>query len=77
MASEQQVLDRWQKLFRDQLTRDQDVYTAEQLLEELPDCSPLRQRLTQELEEICSLSDTVVLPENEKKRPNNRSGSRK
>lgn len=55
MLNEPQILDRWQRLFRDKEKYEDDLRVADELLDQLADFSPVRQRLTQELSEIQSM----------------------
>ena len=55
MLDERDVLVMWRRLFHGSTITDKIVAAAETLLNELPPESPLRVRLTAELDEICRI----------------------
>jgi hypothetical protein len=55
VLSEHDVSSKWRQLFHKSTIDSETVFGAEALLEELRPESPLRHRLTAELDEICHL----------------------
>lgn len=62
MQCERDVTRTWQRLFRDQTVSSDSFVIAESLLDDLPPESPLRVRLSTELEEIREMHQSRQTP---------------
>lgn len=64
MLSEKQIVERWQKLFRSSEQYEEDAVTAEKLIDQIGEFSPLRHRLTRDLDEITARNAVDIEQQN-------------